>query len=329
MSEPVYKDTAARYTTIGDSLEYNVKVDNQLIYQGRLTKQPGNNQVWFYINRLAKDYLSSKIDYRKGTIAYQQPYYKRKFELSQRTMTGDPYYEIYNDWSYEPKTIVRGLSQTLSRPISNIVDPRQILFSTMAYLGDGVGVYEVKIDYCHDGRCFIGADAIPSPCVTFALPVSGIEDGVDIDVRDEDDDTAIRYKVKKTSATHCLYYLNAHGGYDHLLVNGTTLRTDAINRTEMTRDVDNTTLTHGRECIWEEITPRWTLNTDYLTDEQWAKTHNLLGSTHVLLHDLTTDEITPVVITANEVEYKTYRNQGNKKSYLTIEVEASVKRMRR
>ena len=326
MAEPVYKDLPAAFTLIGDSLLCTVKVDDIVIYQGKLNKQPGGTTVSFYINRLAKDYLSSKIDFRKDAMVYQQSDYKKQFVLSQRTMDGNSYYEIYNDWSYET-LIVQGVSQTLSRPISNVVDTRQILFTTMAYLGEGVGQEEVTIEYYNGGIWQTVATAIPSPCVTFAIPVNRLRMAVMIQVGAEF--AALRYDVKKTSATHCLYYLNAHGGYDHLLVNGTTIRTDAINRTEVTRDVNNTTLRHGRECIWEEITPRWTLNTDYLTDEQWAKTHHLLGSTHVLLHDLETDEITPVVITANDVEYKTYRNQGNRKSYLTIEVEASVKRLRK
>jgi hypothetical protein len=153
------------------------------------------------------------------------------------------------------------------------------------------------------------------------------------DIIDIYDDMASKvlasYEVRDTCAEYCLYYLNAHGGYDHLLINGTSKRSDNIKRTEITRVVDNTTLKHGRSDVHTEITRTWRLNTGHLTDAQWAKTHHLLGSTHVFLHNLDSGEIVPVVIKANKADFNTYRNNGHKMSQLSIDVEESTKRERR
>lgn len=212
-------------------------------------------------------------------------------------------------------------------PLSDIVDPRQFLMITIAKISSR-NAGNVRIEY-YDGYSWqIAANATPTPCVTFAIPLSKMPRAELVDVRNEAERVR-QYRVKKTCAQYCIYYLNAHGGFDHLLINGNTLRTDAYTHSEVTRDIDNTTLRHSRDYASTTIKRKWQLHTDTLTDAQWALTHHILGSTQVYLHDLEADEITPVVITSSQAEYKTYRNQGNKKSHLTIEVEASVERMRK
>lgn len=327
MATPIWKDEVLRWANLKGKTQLSISADGAVVYQCKLTSPPGSNVMSMNINHIVKDYLSSKITFNRNTRIYQQPMFKRTFELSARTQNGVMEVTRYNDWSYESRQ-PSDYCESLSSPLSNIVDPRQILFSTIAKVGDGEAG-ECYLDYCDKGMCLRPLYAIPSPCVTFAYPLKDVSENVKIDILHDREDAAITYQVKKTCADYCLYYLNAYGGYDHLLIKGTVLRTDSFARTEITRDVSNATLLHGKQCIATEITPKWRLNTDYLTDEQWAKTHHLLGSTHVLLHNLATDEIVPVVITSSTAEFKTYRNQGNKKSFLTIDVEASVKRMRK
>jgi hypothetical protein len=327
MAEPIWKDEVLRWANLNGTTQLSISADGEVVYQCKLTSPPGSKEMSMNINHIVKDYLSSKINFNRLTRIYQQPMFKRTFELSAFTQNGVRTVTRYNDWSYESRQ-PSDYCESLSSPLSNIVDPRQILFSTIAKVGDGEAG-ECYLDYCDKGMCLRPLYAIPSPCVTFAYPLKDVSENVKIDILHDREDAAITYQVKKTCADYCLYYLNAYGGYDHLLIKGTVLRTDSYARTEITKDVSNATLSHGKQCITTDITPKWRLNTDYLTDEQWAKTHHLLGSTHVLLHNLATDEIIPVVITSSAAEFKTYRNQGNKKSFLTIDVEASVKRMRK
>ena len=327
MAEPIWKDEVLRWANLKGETQLSISADGAVVYQCKLTSPPGSNVMSMSINHIVKDYLSSKIDFNRNTKIYQQPMFKRTFELSSFTQNGVRTVTRYNDWSYESRQ-PSDYCESLSSPLSNIVDPRQILFSTIAKVSDGnAGV--VRAEWFNSAENDVLATVIPAPCTTLCIPLTDNPKAARIEIYSDEDECIGLYMVQKTCADYCLYYLNAYGGYDHLLIKGTALRTDSYARTEITRDVSNATLLHGKHCIATEITPKWRLNTDYLTDEQWAKTHHLLGSTHVLLHNLATDEIVPVVITSSTAEFKTYRNQGNKKSFLTIDVEASVKRMRK
>lgn len=326
MAIPIWKDTNASYVTLADSQTFTISVDGKTIYNGRLVRKPGEVGLTTYVNRLVKDYLSAKIDFVKGEMIHTQDNYIREFTISPATTAGVSAYKFYCDYGYEEGGVADNTLSVISRPLHNVVDSRQILFCTFADLA--VNAYhrvQVKI---RETDTLI-AQSSSALCQTFTCRLDRYA-GKTLDIFDDmAGEVLASYEVRNTCAEYCLYYLNAHGGYDHLLINGTTLRSDNIKRTEITRVVDNTTLKHGRSDVHTEITRTWRLNTGHLTDAQWAKTHHLLGSTHVFLHNLDTDEIVPVVIKANKADFNTYRNKGRRMSQLSIDVEESTKRERR
>lgn len=325
MANPVWKDTKVVTETSQDSIDYSISVDGNTIFNGKTYRMPGSSQASIYINRLVRDYLSSKIDFNRAATVQPQDNYLRAFSFTLvsngiRTLR----YNIYNDYGYDD-TIIDGAINILSRPLSDVVDPRQIVFCTFADLTSNT-THDIEVESQKKGTTL--ASSTSGRCKTFTVKSPAIGDTITVtDVKAGE--VLANYKVQATCADYCLYYLNAHGGFDHLLIKGNSLRTDDFKRVEITRDVDNTTLQHGRQSVSVEIQPKWKLYTDHLTDAQWALTHHLLGSTQVFLHDFATDDIIPVVITANSAEYRTYANQGKKKSYLTIDVEAASKRMRK
>lgn len=327
MATPIWKDTKASYVALGDSQTFTISVDGQTIYNGRLVKKPGDVGLTTYVNRLVKDYLSAKIDFDRGRFIHPQDNYIREFTINPTTTAGVSAYKLYCDYGYEEGGVADNTLSVISRPLHNVVDPRQILFCTFADLSEDTS-HLVKVRLRNGKR--ILAESLPNKVQTFTLQLYAYMADNIIDIYDDMASKVLAsYEVRNTCAEYCLYYLNAHGGYDHLLINGNAMRTDKFARTEISKSVDNTTLAHSRQTIATEVTPTWRLYTDCLTDEQWKLTHHLLGSSHIFLHNLETDEITPVVITSSVAEYKSYRNQGNKKSYLTIDVEASTKRMRK
>lgn len=327
MAIPIWKDTEASYVTLGGSQEFTISVDGQTIYNGRLVKKPGKVGLTTYVNRLVKDYLSAKIDFVRWQKIHTQDNYIREFTINPATTAGVSSYKFYCDYGYEEGGVADNTLSVISRPLSNVVDPRQILFCTFADLSDNT-ISDVVVRL-RNGKSVL-AKSSTNKVQTFTLKLSKSMVGDVIDIVDRNaGETLTSYEVRETCAEYAIYYLNAHGGYDHLLINGTSKRTDNINRTEITRVVDNTTLKHGRNDVHTEITRTWRLNTGHLTDAQWAKTHHLLGSTHVFLHNLETDEIVPVVIKANKADFNTYRNNGRKMSQLSIDVEESTKRERR
>lgn len=327
MAIPIWKDTNASYVTFGGSQTFTISVGGQTIYNGRLVKKPGESGLTTYVNRLVKDYLSAKIDFNRGKFIHSQDNYIREFTISPATTAGVSSYKFYCDYGYEDGAVKDNALSVISRPLSNVVDPRQTLFCTFADLSDNTNndVVARLRKMNRDIQASTGGKA-----QTFTIRLLPSMAGDIIDIVDEmAGEVLASYEVRNTCAEYALYYLNAHGGYDHLLINGTTKRTDNIKRTEITRVVDNTTLKHGRNDVHTEITRTWRLNTGHLTDAQWAKTHHLLGSTHIFLHNLETDEIVPVVIKANKADFNTYRNKGRKMSQLSIDVEESTKRERR
>lgn len=128
--------------------------------------------------------------------------------------------------------------------------------------------------------------------------------------------------------THCgkyaIYYLNSHGGWDSFLLEGNCVRTDTYKRNEMNSSYDNTKLDFGKKVYNNVTTPSWDLKTGWLSNsEAEILVRNLLPSVKAYLHNLVTDEITPVNITDGSGIYKTYMNQGRKRVSYTIKAEAA------
>lgn len=328
MAIPIWKDTIISYLSLGETQECQISVDGNIIYNGRLYKYPGNPNITAFINTIASNYLSSKIELDRSKTEYTHNNYMRTFAISPAPL-GDAQVSLYNDWSYEEGRVYDGTPQILSSPLSTIVDPRQLFFVTLSPFGVNCLIHISGRN--GEGRQIHGVGDKTDMCKTHVINLRDYPAMADIEVAIDYGEFIkyTQYTVQPTCAKYCLYYLNAYGGYDHLLVKGNSMRTDSFSRTEVAHDVRNTALQHGREIVREQIQRTWKLHTDCLTDDQWAKTHHLLGSPLVYLHDLETDEITPVVIKNNVAEFRTYRNQRNKMSNLTIEVEAASKRMRK
>lgn len=125
-----------------------------------------------------------------------------------------------------------------------------------------------------------------------------------------------------------LYYVNALGGWDCLLCAEKSAQTDSYDRERHTRSIDNSALS-ARDNVEHQnnITRTLELHTDYLTDEQAARMHHLLGSTMVYLYDTLTQTATPVNITNSLCEYKEYQ-RGRLNEY-TISVEVARTMIRR
>lgn len=92
---------------------------------------------------------------------------------------------------------------------------------------------------------------------------------------------------------YAIYYLNTLGGWDCLLVkaNKSESKTDYDYRTD---DLDIRYLT--------EYTESFKVYSDYVINRE--NIHHLLNSTKVYLHNLTTDEIIPVLVDTNSYDFK-------------------------
>ena len=140
----------------------------------------------------------------------------------------------------------------------------------------------------------------------------------------------ISYDVVNACARYALYYLNAYGGWDFLLMEFLPSQQDALTRHTIETEYDNRTpQNRGRWNYVNEVVKSYTLRTGWLTDEQAGRMHHLLNSTNVYLYDMVLGQMIPVTIPSNRTEYKTYRTNGARLVNYEVTVEEARNRDRR
>lgn len=255
------------------------------------------------------------------------------------TLCGE--YMVTNDWSY----IDYPLSENevyLSDPISYVLDSRQLfLFTLYGRFADS----SAKVWF---------NDTLDNSAITFGHytfvqnldkaqwpgdfePQSFNNDFLHYFYGSVHNDTNMilnfnniyRFNVINSCKQYCLYYLNARGGWDTLLVDGKAIRSDKYTNSTYSKNYSNLNKANwGVVNYRKDVNPTWQLSTGYLLDSQAEKMYNILGSTKAYLHDLNSDEIYSVIINNKNCDYKTFNNQGRKMFVYTIEVEASQKQQR-
>lgn len=136
---------------------------------------------------------------------------------------------------------------------------------------------------------------------------------------------SVRYELRDTCRRYALYYVNAYGGWDALLMRRSATEEDTYSRDKHRVFVQSNDLPaqgRGTEVWRNTVTKRYTLHTDALTDAEAGRMHHLLGSTLAYLYDLERSLFIPVTIVTEACTYKTYINQGRQR--VTYEVVAEV-----
>ena len=127
-----------------------------------------------------------------------------------------------------------------------------------------------------------------------------------------------------------LYYVNAYGGWDSLLIEGNTMERDSLKRYTREMEYDNReTRNRGTQNYANEISKVYTLNTSWMSDAESLRMHHLLNSPEVYLFNINTGEIFPVVLNNTTTEFKTYKNNGCRLVNYTIEATIAQDRIRR
>lgn len=152
---------------------------------------------------------------------------------------------------------------------------------------------------------------------------------ITVEIWDEQSKYATKnYIIDDSDKEYVVYYVNAAGGWDSLLIGGNAIKTNEItSETYRTRNAD--AYYFDKTKYLNAITSKWRLYTGYLSNAEAEKINNLFESTFVYLRNIKTGKFTPVLITNNSFDYKTYTNQGKKKFYYTIELEESKLKYRK
>ena len=138
------------------------------------------------------------------------------------------------------------------------------------------------------------------------------------------------YNVLADCGEYALYYLNAYGGWDALLIDGTVLKKSTITQYTTDRNVNNSRIEFEQTKYINEIQDAYEINTGFLTDEQAANlSKNLIPSKEVYLHFLNNNKIIPVLITDTSVTYQTYQTNNLQMPQYKINVKESQVKLRK
>lgn len=278
------------------------------LYKFVSTKKPGAAEQEAYLNDVIAQFFSRSLPSLPSEgdgLQLTDAALLKNIAWYDIAQSSEQYSAIFkNDWSYNREGLY-----TTNEPIRSEIGKRQVLLSTILDAG-----YKGSIVFYDAQGANLGAMTIPS---TYS------SQGADLAVWISDilalKPTAAKmvvggvvYNIVDDNCyTHALYYLNAYGGWDSLLIKGISKKKDVYERKTMQRTYrNNTPEARGLYNYANGVTTEWILVSGWLSDEEAARMHHLLGSTSVYMMDLYTGEISPIVLTNSECEFKTYRNTG-------------------
>lgn len=196
-------------------------------------------------------------------------------------------------------------------------------FTLMDGEGTDLETYRFYWDYSYDGIVTLGNN--------INAPITGHYGNGQLKFTTVSSASGFTTTVEKVNGGYCgswaLIYCNAYGGYDSFLIEGSVKRSDEVENYNSMSTFDNNGYGFGSNRYAVEITPKYTINTGYLSSEDgdYVPKH-LLPSGRVWLHNFQSGDIIPVVITDTSWDWKTY-SKSRMINY-TISVEGSQKKTR-
>lgn len=311
-----------------DIVDYSIYHNSNKIFSGRSCKKPNEVSNKILINKICQNYLTSP-ELKKDVVAVAGGY--EEFEL--RDFNGNTVYKKYkfvNDWSYSSDFSTGVLSHPILND-NNVYDGQLLPFTVFAAAEQVKVEYGIiyKDDYTDEwGKPLDDYNLTvyyKNEIQTEIFPYAGrnYKGGVkEYYIGDK-----IYPVVENCNVKYVLYYVNPWGGYDWFPIRGKVTETDNITQYSYIQNYNNQTWDFGKKRYLSEINKRFTLNTQWLTEDESSRMWYLLQSNTVYLHNLRENKIEPVVITATSQEHKKYSLRSTRISY-QIEVELSQTRER-
>lgn len=336
MANPIWKDF---YVNLGtaDSVQFRILVGDDVIYTGKAFKRPGqaNNQI--RINDICADYLVNTFPNLVGTTFTVGEYVTFVIQtLSGSSWSTKASVQFDNNWSYDYG--YNPARQGMSVPVNGHIDIRQWVVFT-AYNASTITA-TIKLS---DGSSFdvlipvaISDDFNADFNNDFSQSVRSTQTGTAVfDLSEWGDVKSLTignkvFKVVNGCSRYALYYVNAYGGWDSLLIEGNDAEADNLTRHIRETEYDNRNIQNrGVHNYVNEIVKTMTLHTSWLSDDESSRMHHLLNSTNVFLCDISTGDMIPVILTDTRTDYKTYKGNGGRLVNYSINVSIAQERIRR
>lgn len=340
--KPIWQDVECYSDSL--NLEYTIyNEDGDVMYKGKAVAEPNNDRTVININKICSNYLSnSLVNGVNNGFEYNYDFVKL-FTVKEKSTTASSekpiaQYRFYNSYAYgeEPTFIFN--SDPIRRKIDNNgninidIDRRQYLMYSA--FNKNTTAKTLTLRYIRGGQIndgiTLGLDNT-AELIYYSNNLYSDDTYVTGVIVNTDDinDGVLNAHIKDSCYDYCLYYCNAFGGWDSLLVDGNVKKVDKIESKYYNKAFNNTRQDFEKKKFANVITPQYTLHTGWFNDDEQSRLHHLLESTEVYLHNLNTDEVIPVNITNNSCEYKTFTNNGKKKFNNTINVEVAQTKVRR
>ncbi len=324
--QPIWRDY---YANGGheDSCQFRIWADYTEVYHGRAYRKPTDANIRIRMNDICADYISHKFpDISK--IFNPNPLVLFRLDVMVDGVWEEyDDVEFFNDWSheYDFNPFSKGLSCPVNgRFVLGTPLPYSVLKASELEIEMGGGLWYVypsnqvagtyMLDFTKDevnGNYLLQPDD----------KVSIFEGGHDL-VQD--------YTCVSSCARYALYYRNAYGGIDLLLMEGNHAESDNLTRHTREMEYDNNNISNrGRYNYVNELSKSLTLHTSWLSDEESSRMHHLLNSTEVYLFDIKEQKMIPVLLSNTTTEYKTYKGNGGKLVNYAIQVTLANDRIRR
>lgn len=302
---PIWRDIYQAIGSQGDSFPMDFSVvntdNNALVYfQGRALPRPGDTLPSVRIN----DIIAAQLVRGFAPAGETDTLAIRASILANHGEGVYPFF-IYADWSYD-RTFEP--SQGMSAPVKGTFAPNQLL--PVSAVTEDTGVQYIRFTLEGGGVSSTTTKVFRGGSGTIWLDVAeewaeaeGTGDPETITVQDPHG-VLRTYALNDGCRRWVLYYVNAFGGWDWLVVDGETSQADAVKRYTYDRVYNNAESQRGRVDYLNELTEQYTFNTGMLTDGESSRMHHLLNSPCVWAHDLQADVYLPLVLTGTETRRK-------------------------
>ena len=340
MAVPIWKDYFVNLAS-SSSIYFRITLTDtgEVIYSGKAYKRPGESNINARINDICADYINnilptlSQAEFSRINLPVS---FTIQVSTTLSTWTDKAVVEFLNDWSYDYN--YNAATMGMAFPINDHIDARMPIVWTglnvsevnaTIYYKDGTSSQVIiPVAISNDFNADFNADfsrSVRSAGSGTAVILPSAWSNVDRIVMG-----GVTYRVVTECAKYALYYVNAYGGGDSLLIEGNSLVADSLKRYIREVVYDNRNIQNrGIQNYVNEITKGFTLHTGWLLGNQGERMHHLINSTDVYLYDIATEEMIPVTIPSTTCEYKNYKNQGNRLVNYALQVEIAQNRIRR
>ena len=336
---PIWKDY---FVTLGTGvvIPFRIRVQDQsgdIIYNGKSHIKPWGIDNSIRINDICADYLTNALPALSqaefSALSFPLNFVVEAF-LQDWNIAGQV--QFMNDWSYDDS--YNPATMGMSFPVNGRIDSRQWLVYT-AYNASTITAtltftdgttsqviipVEISADFSDDFNTDFARSARAAGSGTAVFDLSAWDNVASVTINGK------TWEVVTDCREWVVYYVNAYGGWDSLLIEGNTIETDTLKRHTREMEYDNRSIQNrGTQNYVNEITKSFTLHTSWMSDAESLRMHHLLNSTEVYLFNINTGDMIPVTLNNTTTEYRTYKNNGGRLVNYTIDATLAQERIRR